>query len=251
MNSWRIRAETARSPARIDRVNAAEAQNTGHHQTRWTPPLGSSTVTLLRHGATEGYTPGMPFPLADGHGDPGLAELGFAQAADAGRRLAREHRDASPIAAVYVTSLRRTMQTAAPLLAAIGSTPLVERELREVFLGEWEGGEFRQRIADADPLAVAAMQHGEWGHVPGAETSADLALRCMAALGRIADRHVDERVVCVVHGGVIAAIVSSITGSNQNHFLGADNCSLTSAVRTPMGWRIRSFNDTSHLDGGW
>lgn len=232
-------------------MNAPAQHITGHHQIRWVAPTCSSTITLLRHGATEGYTPGMPFPLADGHGDPGLAELGFAQAEDAGRRLACEHNDGSPIAAVYVTSLRRTVQTAAPLVAAIGATPLVERDLREVFLGEWEGGEFRQRMVDAHPLALAAMEHGEWGHVPGAESSAELAGRCMAALERIADRHVDERVVCVVHGGVIAAVISSITGSNQNHFLGVDNCSVSSAVRTPTGWRVRSFNDTSHLDGGW
>ncbi len=232
-------------------MNAPSQHLSGQHQTRWVAPVGSSTITLLRHGATVGYTPGEPFPLADGHGDPGLAELGFAQADDAGRRLAEEHRNGVPIAAVYVTSLHRTVQTAAPLVAATGITPIVEADLREVFLGEWEGGEFRQRMADADPLALAAMEHGEWGHVPGAESSAELAARCMNALNRIADRHVDERVVCVVHGGVIAAVISTITGSNQNHFLGVDNCSVSSAVRTPMGWRVRSFNDTSHLDGGW
>ncbi len=223
----------------------------GHHQTRWTAPTGSSTITLLRHGATVGYVPGEPFPLAEGHGDPGLAESGFAQADDAGRRLLREHKDGSPIAAIYVTSLRRTVQTAAPLVAAIGLEPIVERDLREVFLGEWEGGEFRQRAAEGHPAVAAAMQQGEWGHVPGAETSAELTARCMGALERIADRHVDERVVCVVHGGVIAAVVADITGANMSHFLGVDNCSVTSAVRTPMGWRIRAYNDTSHLDGGW
>ncbi len=223
----------------------------GHHQTRWAAPVGSSTITLLRHGATEGCTPDMPFPLVDGHGDPALAEPGIVQAEDAGRRLAREHADGSHVAAIYVTSLRRTWQTAAPLVAALGTPPIVERDLREVFLGEWEGGEFRQRAAEGHPAVLAAMEQGEWGHVPGAETSAELEARCMGALERIADRHPDERVVCVVHGGVIAAIVSAITGANMKHFLGADNCSVTSAVRTPMGWRIRSFNDTSHLDGGW
>lgn len=231
-------------------MNSA-ANPSGHHQTRWVAPAGSSTITLLRHGATVGYTPGDPFPLADGHGDPGLAEMGFLQAEDAGRRLSVEHRDGAPIAALYVTTLRRTVQTVAPLATALGMSPTVEPDLREVFLGEWEGGEFRQRAAEGHPAVAAAMEQGEWGHIPGAETTAELAARCMGAMERIATRHVDERVVCVVHGGVIAAIVASVTGSGMNHFLGADNCSVTTAVRTPMGWRIRSFNDTSHLDGGW
>ena len=46
-------------------------------------------------------------------------------------RLAGERIDA-----IYVTSLRRTGQTAAPLAAKLGLTPHVERQLREVGLGE-------------------------------------------------------------------------------------------------------------------
>ena len=49
------------------------------------------------------------------------------------------------IDAIYVTTMQRTHQTAAPLAAALGITPRVEPDLREVFLGEWDGGEFRFR----------------------------------------------------------------------------------------------------------
>ena len=74
----------------------------------------------------------------------------------------------------------------------------------------------------------------------------------MEALEKIAIRHVDERVVCVVHGGVIAAALTHITGSSAVAFMGADNCSVSTIVRVgEAGWRARSFNDTSHLDGGW
>ena len=45
-----------------------------------------------------------------------------------------------PIDAIYVTTLRRTHETAAPLAARLGITPIEEPDLREVFLGEWEGG---------------------------------------------------------------------------------------------------------------
>ncbi len=231
------------------RVNASAAS--GHHQTRWTPPPGSSTITLLRHGASEGFTPGVPFPLVDGHGDPALAPDGHEQATQAARRLAAEHHGGRPIDALYVTTLRRTHQTAAPLAATIGLAPVVEPELREVFLGEWEGGLFRQYVAEAHPAAMAAVMAGEWGAVPGAETSATLGDRAMAALERLADRHVDQRVVAVVHGGIIDVIVSRISGGTGGRFLGADNCSITTVVRTPTGWRVRGFNDTSHLDGGW
>ena len=38
-----------------------------------------------------------------------------------------------------MTTLRRTHETAAPLAARLGLTPIVEPDLREVHLGEWEG----------------------------------------------------------------------------------------------------------------
>src|SRR3546814_20869591 len=56
--------------------------------------------------------------------------------------------------AIYVSTLRRTAETAAALAAALGVTPVVDPDLREVHLGEWEGGLFRQKIAEGDPIAV-------------------------------------------------------------------------------------------------
>ena len=53
-----------------------------------------------------------PFPLVDGHGDPELHPNGEQQAIAVGERLKHEKIDA-----IYVTSLQRTVQTAAPLAA--------------------------------------------------------------------------------------------------------------------------------------
>ncbi|MQY04759.1 hypothetical protein ACRB68_28210 [Actinomadura sp. RB68] len=63
-------------------------------------------------------------------------------------RLAGERVDA-----VYVTPLRRTHQSAAPLALALGVEPVVEDGLREVHLGEWEGGAFRRMVAENAPEA--------------------------------------------------------------------------------------------------
>lgn len=227
-----------------------ETQPSGHHQTRWTPPSGSTTITLLRHGASDGYVPGAPFALVDGHGDPALAPDGHVQAQLAGARLSAEHRAGRSISALYVTTLTRTHQTAAPLAAELGLVPVVVADLREVFLGEWEGGLFREKAAAGHPAAIEAIEGGEWGAVPGAETTAELSARVMAALVVLADRHPDERIVCVVHGGVIAAALSTVIGARASLFLGADNCSISTLVRIGDRWRMRSFNDTAHLDRG-
>ena len=214
-----------------------------HRQTRYAPPVGATEIVLLRHGASEAFIPGRLFPLKDGHGDPALAPEGEEQAVLAGRRLAGERIDA-----VYVTSLRRTAQTAAPYLAATGMEATIEPALREIFLGEWEGGLLRQRAMEGDPIWQKVLETGEWGHVPGAETSAQLLARCVEALQRIHGKHPDQRVLCVVHGGVVGALAAHAIGASPRTFDGSDNCSMHTIVIHGDLWTLRRFNDTTHLD---
>jgi probable phosphoglycerate mutase len=123
----------------------------------------------------------------------------------------------------------------------------VEPDLREVFLGEWEGGEFRRRVIDQDPLAAAMFEAGRWDIIPGAEPDEDFRLRVKRGLERIAATHRDELVVVVVHGGVIGQAVNIASGSTGFAFTGSDNGAITHLVVTPARWIIRCFNDTSHL----
>jgi|GEM_PF-76170 len=217
---------------------------TGHRQTRYTPPTGATEFVLVRHGASEAYHAGKPFPLVDGHGDPALSDDGHAQAVRVGQRLARERVDA-----LYVTSLRRTVQTAAPFVASSGIQARVERDLREVYLGEWEGGRLREFAAQGHPAWALVEANGEWGHIPGAETSVQLQQRCVGALLRLHQAHPDQRVVCVVHGGVIGALAAHAAGARPRSFDGADNCSMHTLVLLGTTFQLRRFNDTTHLDG--
>lgn len=213
-------------------------------QARYTRPAGSTEFVLVRHGATEGYRPERPFPLVDGHGDPALSEEGEAQALLVGRRLAAERVDA-----LYVTTLRRTLQTAAPFVAASGMQPRVMPDLREVHLGEWEGGRIRDYIAQGHPIWQQVVSEHDWGRIPGAESSAQLQRRCVAALQQLHAVHRDQRVVCIVHGGVIGALASHAIGSRPRAFDGAENGSLHTIVVLGDMWQLRRFNDTTHLDG--
>lgn len=214
-------------------------------QNRFRPPDGATDLLLVRHGESEPLIPGQPFPLVDGHGDPALDPVGVAQAERVGERLAK-----LPIDAIYVTTLRRTHQTAAPLAARLGLTPIVEADLREVHLGEWEGELYRQRIAEQHPDAIRAFTEQRWDFIPGAETNEHLRDRIAAGIGRIVAAHPNQRVVAVVHGGVIAAAMAIATQTPQPFmFLGASNASITHLVITGDRWIVRRYNDTAHLDG--
>jgi probable phosphoglycerate mutase len=213
-------------------------------QYRYAPPPGATELVLVRHGESRAAVEGEEFDLVDGHGDPPLSEDGQAQADQVGARLANERVDA-----IYVTSLRRTHETAAPLASRLGIAPRVERDLREVFLGEWEGGTFRQKVADQDPIAVQMFTEQRWDVIPGAEPSEEFAARVRGAFERIAAAHPDERVVVVSHGGTIGEILRQACGSEPWAFVGADNASVSHVVINADGrWHVRRFNDTSHLD---
>jgi probable phosphoglycerate mutase len=225
-------------------ATAPEAGPRQFRQHRFVPPPGACEMLVVRHGESEPMTEGQPLPLRDGHGDPALAVEGHEQAERIGERLASS---GERIAALYVTTLQRTHQTAAPLAAKLGLEPQVEADLREVFLGDWEGGELRRRMVDGDPIALAMSAQGRWDVIPGAESETALRARVRAGIERIAAAHPDELVVVVVHGGVIGTILNLATGSSGFAFTGADNGSISHIVVTPDRWIIRCYNDTTHL----
>lgn len=211
-----------------------------HH---FRPPPGSARLLLIRHGESEPVLAGVAVDLLDGQGDPGLAPLGEAQAQRVARRLRQVDLDA-----VYVSGFRRTVQSAAPLLADCAMSAVEVRELREVHLGEWEGGVYRQKVASGDALAVELFSRQRWDVIPGAERDEDFAERVQRALQKIGDAHADGTVAIFTHAGTIGQALSLATGSEPFAFIGADNGSISELVVWGKRWFVRRFNDTAHLE---
>lgn len=212
-------------------------------QIRFAPPPGATQVVLVRHGESAPHRPGQLFDLVDGHGDPPLSELGRWQADRVGERLKDEE-----ISAIYVSTLVRTHETAAPLARHRGLEPVVEHDLREVFLGDWEGGLYREKAADGHPAFRAMQLEERWDAIPGAESNDALTARTVAVLERIHAAHPDEMVAVVVHGGVIGALLAHAARSRPFAFAGADNGSIHHLVMTEERWIVRRYNDTGHLN---
>ena len=216
----------------------------GYRQHRFLAPPGATELLLVRHGESEPAQMDAPFPLTDGRADPALAPEGAEQAELVGRRLAA----GPPIDAIYVTSLRRTAQTAEPLARLTGLTPRVEPALREVGLGDWEGGLFRKMVAESHPVAVAMRAEERWDVIPGGEPAAEFAARVRGAVTRLAAAHPGRRLAVFTHGGVIGQLLALASGSRPFAFIGSDNGSVSHLVVHGDEWIIRRFNDTAHLD---
>jgi probable phosphoglycerate mutase len=211
-----------------------------YRQRQFVVPPDATEIVLVRHGASAPIRPGEQFPTLDGHGDPALAPEGVAQAELVAERLRRERVDA-----VFVTGLARTVQTAEPLGLPITEVP----ELREIYLGEWEAGEFRIRLNRLDELALRVISEQRWDVIPGAETMDAFAGRVRAGLDKVVAATGPGKVgVVFAHGGVIGEACRQVTGSERFAFVINDNCAITRLVRFANGrWLLRSFNDTCHL----
>ena len=218
-------------------------QPASFRQQRFAPPPGATELVLVRHGESEAYVEGQPFALVGGQGDPPLSAHGTEQARRVCARLSAE-----PIKAIYVTTMQRTAQTAAALGDQLGLELLTEPDLREVHLGDWEGGLYRQMVAQGHPVILQAAAEERWDVIPGAESNAALAGRLRAAVERIAGSHPGERVAAFTHGGVIGMMMALASGSRPFAFIGAGNASISRIVIAGDRWIVRGFNDTAHLD---
>lgn len=218
----------------------------GYHQRAFTPPAGSTEVILVRHGASAPAVAGQPFALLDGHGDPPLAEAGEQQAELVGARLAGE-----PISRIFVSGLMRTVQTAAPLAKHLAIEPVEVPELREVYLGDWEAGEFRIRMREGDPVAMQTIAQERWDVIPGAEPMDAFSARVTAGLAKVVEgTGPDATAAAFVHGGVIGEVARQATASRPFAFVHADNASITRVIVFPGGRELlHRFNDATHLDG--
>lgn len=218
----------------------------GYRQRRFALPGDATQIILVRHGASEPVFPGQRHELTpDGWGDPALAPEGLEQAVAVTRRLERE-----PIDAIFVTPLRRTQQTAASTVERTGIQPVVVPELTEVHLGEWEGGEYRVRVHEGDPVAMEVLLEERYDIIPGAEKAEDFAARVRSGIEQIVATVGGGRTAAAfVHGGVIGEICRLTTDCRPFAFSFAENCSLTRLVVLADGrWLLRGYNETTHLD---
>ena len=162
-----------------------------------------TTITYIRHGETDWNNARR----IQGSTDIPLNDTGRAQAAATGARLAER---IDPATAWIATSdLSRARETAQIVAAAIGIPQITAyASLRERSYGDAEGldiAEYHSRFAAA-------------AEVPGAETSAALRERAVAATRRVvADARATrvpapQHVLIVAHGALIRELIAHASG---------------------------------------
>lgn len=217
-------------------------------------------VFLLRHGEPDWSPGGGPSV-----NDPALTPFGRAQARAAAERLARQ-----PIDAIYVSPYRRARETAEPLAATTGLTPVVIDGLAEI--GVALHGLSQE---DVDRYFVEGTRRPlseHWQGWPGAESFRAFHARVTTALGELLGRHGlrPERehdftvwhgdgapnLVLVAHGGTNAVTLAHLLDLDPVPWewlrFESELAAFSVLQARPLGpqgrvWSLQNFNEVDHL----
>ena len=201
----------------------------------------ATRLFLVRHGAT---TLSAEDRFA-GSTDVPLSDEGRRQAAALAERLRNE-----PIAAVYCSPMRRTIETASILAEPHRVDPVTRPGLREIDHGRWEGltrQDVETRYHDEylrweeDPFTVAPA---------GGECGVDVMARALPVIRAIVESHEGQQVLVVSHKATIRLVISSLLGFDARGYRDrldqAPACLNVLDFRDPVRARLMLFNDTSH-----
>jgi probable phosphoglycerate mutase len=197
---------------------------------------------FIRHGETDWNRQ----QRWQGHADIPLNEVGLAQAARLGERLAGERADM-----LVSSDLTRARQTAQPLAEAWQATPVLESGFREQGFGIFEGLDAPTIKAQHADLWVRWLEHSADFAPPGGESLRQFHARVIAAVQAAAERHPGRTLVVVTHGGVLDMLWRTVHGLPLD---GLRACEIPNTGINRLRWTngtldIVQWADAGHLQG--
>jgi probable phosphoglycerate mutase len=196
---------------------------------------------LVRHAQTAWNA----LNRAQGHADEPLDEVGIEQA-----RAVATAFIGTEVSRVLTSDLARARRTAEFIAEATQAELTLDRRLRETFLGNWEGREFPEILADRRALASNDDPYALSVRPPRGESTRDVWERIAGAASEI-DASLEQTVI-VVHGGAGALLLARLVRANleTGTSFRFGNASITELERRQDGrWAFVRLNDTSHLNG--
>ncbi len=169
--------------------------------------VSETRLLIIRHAESEWNASGR----WQGQGDPPLSARGREQAQVLADKLAGE-----TIGALYSSDLARAVETATIIGAGWGLQPQLNRNLRELDIGEWTGltrSEIEMRTADLLERFEAEEPDVRPG---GGESRREIRIRIRREMAQIAAAHPSENVAIVTHLGALRALFPGTEPANAD-----------------------------------
>lgn len=153
--------------------------------------------------------------------------------------------------ALYTSDLKRALETAQIVAAAVGLTPLPDARLRERGVGVWQGltvpemrdwypAEYQQLLDDPEHFRME-----------GGESRAEVRVRMNAAFADAVAAGLGETIAILSHTTAIRVLLSDLVPGYDPYTSVMSNSSVTTLYRTEAAapWKLVIENDLSHLEG--
>lgn len=199
-------------------------------------------VFAVRHGETEWNRVNR----IQGHLDSPLTAVGRQQA----QALAVGLKDCG-LQHIYSSDLGRAMRTAEVIGAELGLTVKSDERLRERHLGAMQGMTKEEFFA-SHPAVAATYDFGDPDFsVPGGESVRERHDRCIAGCADLVSRHPGEKLLLVVHGGVLRSLFhhTQQLPLNAPRRFSLFNAAINVFSITGGVWRLETWGSTAHLPG--
>jgi len=249
------RADALANQAMDEAAGAPVPGAEGSHPASWAPRTDTATrLVLVRHGCTA-YTAERRY---SGRGDVPLSDIGRAEAAAVGNRVARLASEYSatadvssqPVAAVVSSPLVRCTATAAVIAEALGGVPVrIEPDLIECDFGAWEGLTFAE-VAERFPADLARWLDSTSMAPPGGESFRTVGARVRRVAAAIRSAYPGHVVVVVSHVTPIKVLLRDALAASDAflHRMHLDPAGLSIIDSWPDGGvSVRTVNETSHV----
>lgn len=155
-------------------------------------------LLLVRHGQTA-WSAERRY---QGSSDVPLNSTGLRQAATLGKYFAGHKIDA-----IYSSNLQRALQTAAAISQATGVAVVPDPRFRETSFGLWEGKTYSELQEQWAQHLTAWRLDPITNTPPGGESLEQLLARAGDGIREIEQKHHDETIMIVAHGGVLRAVI--------------------------------------------
>ncbi|MEN8040505.1 MAG: histidine phosphatase family protein [Actinomycetota bacterium] len=216
-----------------------DASHLGSVPTQFGPD--GTTVSLYRHGQTEGNVEGR----WQGRTDSSLTALGRKQV-EAAARFAPQ------FGALYTSPLGRTVETASILGRALDAPTVDDPGLIEMAFGSWENMTTTEAVAHDPELFDLIYSQGE--DAPrgrDGESFGQAGDRVHEAIRAFATDSGHDHIGAVSHGAAIRAYVTSVLGldfTERNRLPIPRNSSMSQVRQAAAGPVLAAYNVAPHLD---
>lgn len=197
---------------------------------------------LLRHGETEWNRQRR----TQGSTDTDLSETGLYQAYRLSQRLSEED-----ITAIYSSDLKRAYATARILGKELNLPVKIQRALREMNFGHWEGMDIdsiKKQHSEVHRLWISSPKEAV---ISGAERLIDVQTRIVEAVNGIIRLHRGEKIAIVSHGITLKCLIFGLIGIDLSNMskIRLGNCSISIVELVEERFILECLNDVCRGKG--